>query len=72
MTKDVPNSLNWRELNEQLRDLTEDQLSALLDAEIKVGKRMSLLIRIHQRLTTLRMRRERREMLALMLQRPSQ
>jgi len=56
-------TFNWRELNERLAQLTEDEVRELLDTELKVGRRASLIVRLHQRFTTLRAHRERKEML---------
>ncbi len=57
-------SLNWRSLNEQLTGLTEQQLKKMIDDEMERGKRASIIVRLHQRYTTLRAARERRELLA--------
>ncbi len=64
MIKEAAETFNWRELNERLSYLTEDEVRNLLENELKVGRRASLLVRLHQRFTTLRAQRERREMLA--------
>ncbi len=57
--------LNWRELNEALPNLTEQQVHEMLEAE-KVGpRRPTTLIRLHQRFTTLRATREREELMRL-------
>lgn len=63
MLKETAGTFNWRELNERLVHMTEDEVRALLDVELKVNKRASQIVRLHQRYTTLRAQRERREML---------
>jgi len=65
-------SVSWRELNERLNGLDEGQVGAMLEAELNVGKRKSLLVRLHQRFTILRAQRERREMLLRIGHRPPQ
>lgn len=63
-------SVSWRELNERLNNLNEGEVGAMLEAELNVGKRKSLLVRLHQRFTILRAQRERREMLLRIGHRP--
>jgi hypothetical protein len=53
----------WHDLNVLLSMRTEDQVKAMLDEEVKVHKRPTYLVRIHQRYTTLRAQRERKELL---------
>ena len=53
----------WHDLNVLLSMRTEDQVKAMLDEEVAVHKRATYLIRIHQRYTTLRAQRERKELL---------
>ena len=53
--------MNWHELNVVLAMRTEAQVKAMLDEEIKVHRRESYAVRIHQRYTTLRAQRERQE-----------
>ena len=55
--------MNWRELNEVLTDYTEQQVWDLLEDERKNARRSTVIIRLHQRYTTLRMLRERAELL---------
>jgi hypothetical protein len=55
--------MNWRELNEVLTDYTEQEVLGLLDDERKNARRSTVIIRLHQRYTTLRMLRERAELL---------
>ena len=57
--------LTWRSLNNQLSMMTEQEVLALLEKE-KIGeKRASVLQRLHQRYNTLRVSRERLEILKL-------
>ena len=53
----------WHDLNVLLSMRTEDQVKTMLDDEIEVHKRPTYAVRIHQRYTTLRAQRERKEML---------
>ena len=55
--------LNWRELNDRLPSLTEDEILALLNAERATHRRVSILQRLHQRYCALRDARERLEIL---------
>lgn len=54
---------NWRKLNKELALLSEDQVLAMLNDERANDRRISVLERLHQRFTTLRAARERREIL---------
>lgn len=55
--------LNWRELNHTLSLCSEAQVLRMLDEE-RVGKRrVSVLERLHQRYNSLRVARERIELL---------
>jgi hypothetical protein len=56
--------MNWRELTTKLSTLNEAEVKKLLDAEMRTGKRTSIVVRLHQRLTTLRADRERQALLA--------
>lgn len=53
----------WHDLNVLLSMRTEDQVKTMLYDEIEVHKRPTYAVRIHQRYTTLRAQRERKEML---------
>ena len=53
----------WRHLNDQLSTMTEQQVLDLLNDERQNGKRASVLARLHQRYNTLRVARERAEIL---------
>jgi hypothetical protein len=55
--------LNWREINRTLSTYTEPQVLALLDAERVGQRRVAVLERLHQRYSSLRVTRERIELL---------
>lgn len=58
--------MNWRELNAQLNSMSEEQVKALLDAELIDRQRVTFVERLHQRYCALRAVRERAEMMALL------
>lgn len=49
----------WKELNDRLADFTEQEVKDLLEDEMRHARRSTILVRLHQRYTTLRMLRER-------------
>lgn len=53
----------WHDLNVVLAMRSEAQVKAMLDEEVAVHKRPTYAVRIHQRYTTLRAQRERKEIL---------
>jgi hypothetical protein len=55
--------MNWRALNKQLSSLSEDQVKALLEEEVAGAKRVTMVERLHQRYSALRVTRERLELL---------
>ncbi len=55
--------MNWFQLNAVLPLKDENQIRAMLDEEVKVHKRPTFVVRIHQRYTMLRAQRERQELL---------
>jgi hypothetical protein len=55
--------ISWRKLNSDLSLKTEEQVLALLTEERATGKRITVLERLHQRYNTLRVARERVEIL---------
>ena len=55
--------MNWFTLNAVLPKRNENQVLAMLDEEVKVHKRPTFIVRIHQRYTVLRAQRERKELL---------
>ena len=58
-------SYTWRKLNDVLASLPEPDVKALLDAEMKGARRVKVIERLHQRYNTLRVARERAELMAL-------
>jgi hypothetical protein len=58
-------SYTWRKLNEVLALLPETDVKALLDTEMTGARRVKIIERLHQRYNTLRVARERAELLAL-------
>ena len=57
--------MNWFELNAVLPLKDEKQVQVLLNEEVKVHKRPTFIVRIHQRYTMLRAQRERQELLEM-------
>ena len=57
--------LTWRALNNQLSMMTEQEAYAMLEQELANQRRASVLQRLHQRYNTLRVSRERLEILKL-------
>ena len=57
--------LSWRALNNQLSMMTEAEVLSLLGLEKVNERRASVLQRLHQRYNTLRVSRERIELLSL-------
>ena len=55
--------MNWFTLNAVLPKRNEQQVLAMLDEEVKVHKRPTFVVRIHQRYTMLRADRERIEIM---------
>lgn len=55
---------SWRSVNNQLSMMTEQEVLAMLTAERIGEKRVSILERLHQRYNTLRVTRERLEILS--------
>ena len=61
----MPNYLTWIELNDRLADMTEQEVLDLLEDEKRDARRSTVLVRLHQRYTVLRMLRERAELTEL-------
>ena len=57
--------LSWRALNNQLSLMNEEEVLSLLQLEKHGEKRASVLQRLHQRYNTLRVSRERIEIMSL-------
>ena len=53
----------WRSLNSKLSRLSEEEVLRMLHEEREGAKRVSMLQRLHQRYNTLRVARERLELL---------
>ena len=53
----------WRSLNSRLSSLSEEDVLRLLTEEREGARRVSMLERLHQRYNTLRVARERLELL---------
>lgn len=64
--------MNWRDLNKKLPSLSEAAVQQLLLDELVGARRSTVVVRLHQRFTSLRATRERDELLAtLSAARPS-
>lgn len=61
MSRKQPDS--WRAINRVLRDLTEDQLTHMIEVEMATQRRVVVVERLHQRLSALRTARERLELM---------
>ena len=55
--------LNWRQLNHVLNTKTEAEVLEMLNAEMDCDSRITVLERLHQRYNSLRVARERIELL---------
>ena len=55
--------ITWRKLNERMATLTEDEVMAMLEYERTHQRRVKMLLRLHQRANSLRVARERIELL---------
>jgi len=55
--------ITWRKLNENMATLTEDEVMAMLEYERTHERRVKMLLRLHQRVNSLRVARERIELL---------
>ena len=55
--------MNWFELNAILPLRNETQVQKMLEDEVTKHKRATFIVRLHQRYTTLRAQRERKELL---------
>ena len=65
-------TMNWRELNKKLPEMTEATVQQLLQEEMEGMRRGTVVVRLHQRFTALRATRERDELLnALSAARPA-
>ena len=55
--------ITWRKLNESMATLSEDEVVAMLEYERTHERRVKMLLRLHQRANSLRVARERIELL---------
>ncbi len=55
--------ITWRKLNERMATLTEEEVMAMLEYERTHERRVKMLLRLHQRVNSLRVARERIELL---------
>ena len=55
--------LSWRALNSQLSMMTEQEVNDMLQAELVGERRSSVIQRLHMRYNTLRVARERIELM---------
>ena len=55
--------ITWRKLNERMATLTEEEVMEMLEYERTHDKRVKMLLRLHQRANSLRVARERIELL---------
>jgi len=55
--------ITWRKLNETMATLTEEEIMAMLEYERTHERRVKMLLRLHQRANSLRVARERIELL---------
>ena len=55
--------ITWRKLNENMATLTENEVMAMLEYERTHARRVKMLLRLHQRANSLRVARERIELL---------
>jgi hypothetical protein len=55
--------ITWRRLNEYMATYTEDEIMTMLEYERTHERRVKMLLRLHQRANSLRVARERIELL---------
>jgi len=55
--------ITWRKLNERMATLTEQEVMDMLEYERTHDRRVKMLLRLHQRANSLRVARERIELL---------
>ena len=53
----------WAELNRVISSFSEEQINTMLEHELANKRRKTFVRRIHERLTTMRTKREREELL---------
>ena len=55
--------ITWRKLNERMATLSEEEIMVMLEYERTHERRVKMLLRLHQRANSLRVARERIELL---------
>lgn len=55
--------ITWRKLNERMATLSEEEVMTMLEYERTHDRRVKMLLRLHQRANSLRVARERIELL---------
>ena len=55
--------ITWRRLNEYMATFSEEEIMAMLEYERTHDRRVKMLLRLHQRANSLRVARERIELL---------
>ena len=55
--------ITWRKLNERMATLSEEEVMEMLEYERTHDRRVKMLLRLHQRANSLRVARERIELL---------
>ena len=55
--------ITWRKLNESMATYSEEEIMAMLEYERTHERRVKMLLRLHQRANSLRVARERIELL---------
>ena len=55
--------ITWRRLNEDMATFSEEEIMAMLEYERTHERRVKMLLRLHQRANSLRVARERIELL---------
>ena len=55
--------ITWRRLNEYMATYTEEEIMAMLEYERTHERRVKMLLRLHQRANSMRVARERIELL---------
>ena len=55
--------ITWRRLNEYMATFSEEEIMAMLEYERTHERRVKMLLRLHQRVNSLRVARERIELL---------
>lgn len=54
---------SWRDINRELKQYSESELTELINTEIRTLKRVTVVERLHQRYCSVRTTRERKELM---------